>query len=92
MAGVTGRLNGDGSPGHPPPGDWAERAACRGMDTNLFYPEKEGLRSTAQVKVICQRCPVQLDCLEYATRWDEPGVWGGRGQKARRKLRKAVAA
>jgi WhiB family redox-sensing transcriptional regulator len=72
---------------------WQWRAACRGEDSSLFfapnYPEtreEKGSRER-QAKAICARCPVRIDCLEYAVRIREHhGIWGGLNELERRIL------
>ena len=44
--------------------NWMLRAACRGMDPDLFFPERGEI--TDACKTICRGCPVRLDCLDYA--------------------------
>lgn len=63
---------------------WQLRAACRGPDTWLFFPPSHAERKDEReqreerAKTICGRCPVKVDCLEYALRHREPyGIWGG---------------
>jgi WhiB family redox-sensing transcriptional regulator len=67
--------------------DWRQRAACRGMDTDVFFPESDD--DAGPAKEICARCPVRDACLEWAiaTRQDE-GVWGGMTGVERRRLRR----
>jgi WhiB family redox-sensing transcriptional regulator len=72
---------------------WQFRAACRGEDASLFFApgyferkEEKELREVG-AKAICARCPVRVDCLEYALRIREPhGVWGGLNEMERRVL------
>jgi len=53
-----------------------ERAECRGEDTALFFPELGG--NAAKARVICSRCPVRRECLDYAVADGElAGMWGG---------------
>jgi WhiB family transcriptional regulator, redox-sensing transcriptional regulator len=70
---------------------WAVRARCRGMDPEQFF-----VRGAAQAKPalrICQRCPVQQLCLEYAMENDiDFGVWGGLTERQRRSLRRRQLA
>jgi WhiB family transcriptional regulator, redox-sensing transcriptional regulator len=70
---------------------WMDEAACRGVDTDLFFP---GLgESTLPAKAICSGCPVSADCLMYAMEGDSHddfGVWGGTSAKQRRQLRSAL--
>jgi WhiB family redox-sensing transcriptional regulator len=72
---------------------WQWRAACRGEDAAFFFPpshfetkdEKDGRER--QAKVICARCPVRIECLEYAIRIRDPhGIWGGLNELERRLL------
>lgn len=62
---------------------WHLHAACRGMDTDLFYsadfargaPKRN---QEAAAKAICATCPVIQQCLSRALQVGEPhGVWGG---------------
>lgn len=57
------------------------KAACKGMDAELFMPVRgENLKIRAAKKV-CQFCPVQTECAEYglqlATMYDTHGIFGG---------------
>jgi WhiB family redox-sensing transcriptional regulator len=78
-------------PSDTPP--WQFRAACRGEDSSLFFApgyferREEKDRREAKAKSICARCPVRVDCLDYALRIKEPhGVWGGMNEQQRRAL------
>ena len=72
---------------------WQFSAACRGEDSSLFFApnyferkEQKDARE-AQAKAICARCPVRIECLEYALLTREPhGVWGGLNEIERRML------
>src|SRR5690242_7543816 len=50
--------------GPPTPGRWVERAACRGLDTELFFPGRG--QSIDELRAICQPCPVRTDCLAWS--------------------------
>lgn len=72
--------------------DWQMRAACRGMDTSVFF-HPEGERGEARrrreraAQAVCATCPVQLQCAEHALRVREPyGIWGGIGEEDRSRL------
>lgn len=68
--------------------EWMEAAACRGMDTNMFFPERG--EPVDNARAVCARCPVNAECLEYAlANRDKFGVWGGKSERERRKLRSA---
>lgn len=69
--------------------EWVFKAKCRGMDTNLFYPER-GDPSTSSS--ICYNCPCRLDCLEDAiARAEKLGIWGGCSERTRRRIRRVRA-
>ena len=83
---------------HTPRPDWQTQAACRGVDTELFYDETDF--TTAYTT--CMNCPVILDC-GAATHSHETeatyfyGVSGGvppwyrrRWHKARRQQHRAL--
>jgi WhiB family transcriptional regulator, redox-sensing transcriptional regulator len=63
--------------------DWQIKAACRGMDSELFFnpdnirgPAKRAREAAA--KAVCTDCPVVTECLRWALTVREPyGVWGG---------------
>lgn len=56
---------------------WRYDAACRGQDATPFFPSRGG--STRPAKVLCARCPVKIECADYAERTgSEYGVWAGK--------------
>lgn len=77
-------------------GDWRTRAACRGMDPDLFLLDKSESGDVPKAKAVCRRCPVREDCLEEALTpvyvgenvVKTVGVWGGFSEKQRRELAK----
>lgn len=72
------------------PEPWKEDAVCAQTDPDAFFPEKGG--STKDAKRICQGCPVQAQCLQYALDNDERfGIWGGYSERERRRLVRRAA-
>ncbi len=74
------------------PGDWRSLGACRQEDPELFFPmaQGQGIVQLQQAKVICARCPVRAECLEFAVQTvQDHGVWGGLSEEERRNLRRA---
>lgn len=68
---------------------WRARAACRGVETRVFYVERG--ESSAPAKAICARCPVRIECLACAIRHgDVYGIWGGMADRERRPIVQAV--
>tara|TARA_R110000868_G_scaffold6804_3_gene37846 strand:- start:1360 stop:1707 length:348 start_codon:yes stop_codon:yes gene_type:complete len=74
-----------------------ENAACRGLDTDLFYPDRDIFNREEEsiFARMCAECPVIEMCLEWGLVHERSGVWGGttpyRRQVARRALNLQVA-
>jgi WhiB family redox-sensing transcriptional regulator len=72
--------------------DFRERAACRDVDPELFFPvghSGPAQRQIAAAKAVCRRCPVIDDCLAWALdARHEEGVWGGQDMAERNALRR----
>ena len=57
---------------------WKELAKCRGIDPSIFYDD-----------INAEKCGVAALCLAYALRRPEDfGIWGGKDERERRKMRK----
>jgi WhiB family redox-sensing transcriptional regulator len=76
---------------------WKEHAACIGEDPRLWFPNDEGRRHydrrvralTMTARAICARCPVRIDCLQYAIDVDARfGMFGGLTEWERTKITK----
>lgn len=70
---------------------WRQRAACKGLDPNLFFPagerNEEDVERTRQAKAICGCCPMRSACLEFALAGHEQwGIWGGTTAVERRAI------
>ena len=69
----------------PRPG-WHRRAACRGLDPELFYPARG--ESLAAPCAVCAACEVASHCLDAALVSGERfGVWAGTSARQRRSIR-----
>ena len=68
------------------PGPWVNQAACKGAETDLFYPGAGDLAIEAQA--MCAKCPVITECLEHGTTYERYGIWGGIGERPRSRTRK----
>lgn len=71
---------------------WMQRAACRGLSHDLFFTP-DGAQGVDEKDLpgllVCQSCPVQPDCLDYALKANEKfGLWGGMPTKKRKRLRR----
>lgn len=81
-------------PDEPPP-TWRQDAACRHFPTELFFPIGHGPRAQAQAsqaKLVCNECPVRVECLDYAlTTNAQFGVFGGMSEDERRRVRRSLS-
>ena len=67
---------------------WMKLANCRGMDSNLWFPERGAAPRSA--KRICGECEVVDECFAYGLR-ERYGIWGGHGERERRRIRRKKA-
>ena len=80
---------------------WRSRAACRGVDPDLFFPPDDTdthdhgpesaagdcrAQQVASAKAVCARCPVRRPCLAEALEAIPYGVAGGLDEHERRRL------
>lgn len=70
--------------------DWQDGANCKGVDPDLFFPERGS--STREAKEVCRGCIVRENCLEFALQNGEKfGIWGGLSERERRRIRRQRA-
>ncbi len=66
---------------------WRERAACKDVDVDVFFPLRG--QSCEPALVYCRQCEVRAECLDFALTFKERfGVWGGMSEKQRRIIRR----
>jgi WhiB family transcriptional regulator, redox-sensing transcriptional regulator len=67
--------------------EWRDRAACRNVDPELFFPltfSGPSQRQTEQALAVCTTCSVRSACLDWAIANDVVhGVWGGLSEDQR---------
>ncbi|MGI9119875.1 MAG: WhiB family transcriptional regulator [Acidimicrobiales bacterium] len=72
--------------------EWRAQASCRSTDPGLFFPIGTTGPAVSQIeaaKAVCEACPVQAPCLEFALATNQDsGVWGAASEEERRILRK----
>ncbi len=75
---------------------WRRDAICRDTDPDLFFPVGTTGHALVQIEratQVCQECPVQRDCLEFALETNQDsGIWGGTSEEERRAIRRRIAA
>lgn len=75
--------------------EWMKNAACTdpSTDPDWWFPDSEHF-DDMQIRVaikICNECPVQRTCLEYALgNWPMHGIWGGLRTKQLQQLAKGI--
>jgi WhiB family redox-sensing transcriptional regulator len=73
--------------------DWQEKAACRGVPTEIFFPDNPGGQDSVYNKArdFCLKCEVTQQCLAYALEHETGqrcrfGVFGGLSPRERSQL------
>ena len=58
--------------------NWRKESLCAQVDPELFFPL---VVSGQEAKKICKKCPVRLQCLDFALGMQTTerfyGIWGG---------------
>lgn len=68
--------------------EWMDDARCREIGGDIFMPDN--IIQHRQAIAICNSCPVEQPCLDYALATPGVyGIWGGTSEKQRRRLRRA---
>lgn len=62
-----------------------EGGTCVDSDPRIF--DGESLEAVLEAKKICSSCPIQAQCLEWASKTQDAGVWGGKTPQERKNLR-----
>ena len=70
--------------------EFRERGACNSSDVpvSIFFPEKGDGDSIKAAKRVCAGCSVRDECLQYAMRHWEQGIWGGTTDYRREEMRR----
>lgn len=78
-----------GSPAKHHDPEWRLNASCKGEPSTTFFFEDTSPNHAA--RHLCIRCPVRMDCLEYATEHEKDwGVWAGVTARVRLTLRRLM--
>lgn len=80
---------------YPPTG-----GSCSGQPTNWWFPNftnrqpvEERLQARADAAraiIICNDCPIRIECLQYSLEWEQFGIWGGLPEDQREKMRRSL--
>lgn len=75
---------------------WKLDGLCLNYDLDTFFPEGRSdselqRRRIADLRGICEKCPVRLRCIEEAlTVGSRHGIWGGTTGRQRARILKAI--
>ena len=77
--------------------EWMQDAACRGRDTEMFFPVKgqasgKAAQEIERAKAVCLACPVLAECRDYILsdhpRYeDDYGIYGALTPEERHRAR-----
>lgn len=74
-------------------------AMCLGKPTEWWYPIRDGKtseelseisRNMKRAMKICRQCPEIVKCAKYSLDNNEVGIWGGMGEKTRKRARRMI--
>jgi WhiB family redox-sensing transcriptional regulator len=70
--------------------DWQNRAACKGVPHEVFFPENPGGQESVyiQARNFCDKCSVTEECLQFALEFEQGkrdrfGMFGGLSPRQR---------
>ena len=78
-----------------PSTEWRRDAACTGIPTSDFFPERINASNAKDVERIfrvCKSCKVSAECLREAMINDHDGIWAYTTFKQRMKFKKFLTA
>jgi WhiB family redox-sensing transcriptional regulator len=68
---------------------WMAEGVCRveSIPVDVFFPGErtdiEANNNRRRAKAACRRCPVAMECLDYAINTQQEGIWGGHTKRGR---------
>jgi len=66
-----------------------DKALCREVDYELFFPDGGG--NSSKARQVCNRCEVTTQCLDFALGFPNMiGIWGGTTERQRRSMPKTI--
>jgi hypothetical protein len=68
---------------------WMSEAACKGLDVNLFFPQRGQAYDLKHAQRICGICPVAEQCAEHG-KHETYGIWGGTSGAERKRAKTAT--
>lgn len=56
---------------------WMDNGSCAQVGGDWWFPEETDSTAGREARLICMGCDVRKQCLSFAVRHHEDGVWGG---------------
>jgi hypothetical protein len=72
----------------PSPSEWGHKAACLGMDSDLFFRSNQSKPIRDDLENMCNSCCVKHKCLEWAVHHENHGWWAGTSAHKRAQIRR----
>jgi hypothetical protein len=71
---------------------WQDNAACKGMSSENYdsFYVSTGKSAAKETGGICNECPVQEQCLNYALQYELLGFWGNTSAAQRQRMRQQL--
>jgi WhiB family redox-sensing transcriptional regulator len=69
--------------------EWRDKAACFGVDPEVFFPVVAAKQAVERAKDICSACPVKANCLEEYLRISDRGIADGYTYRERKAIKRA---
>lgn len=76
-----------------------QNASCHGQPTEWWYPVRDGKtgaelseisRNMKHAMKLCRQCPALVECARHSLENNEVGIWGGMGEKTRKRARRMI--
>jgi WhiB family redox-sensing transcriptional regulator len=64
------------------------KGLCREIGIEPFFPEESMVELYSFARKICSGCVVKQECLEWAVKHEDHGMWGGTTPVERRQIRR----
>lgn len=65
---------------------WHQKAACKDLSADIFFPVNYNTSSLKEAKQICSSCPVKVECFQDAISSNVYGIWAGTTEYQRRNI------
>jgi WhiB family redox-sensing transcriptional regulator len=67
---------------------------CASTDPDIFFPDyrlSDRSKEVKDAKAVCTDCPYKLQCLAWALKYEDIGIWGGTTERERRLMKQKTS-